>query len=84
MAMRIPFAGNLDNAVTVLQLRLGKRVAQLSSALCASLWVAMQTSYWELSVCPRISRKWLVGEIKTAVGVGVVTVQPADLLRLEQ
>ena len=60
--MKSPCAVNLHNAVTVSQQRLGKRVAQLSSArmnecvlLCASLWVAMQTSYWERSVCPRIS-----------------------------
>ena len=53
---------NLHNAVTVSQQRLGKRVAQLSSArmnevcaLCASLWVAMPTSWWERSVCRRIS-----------------------------
>ncbi len=49
--MKAPFAVNLHNAVMVSQQRLGKRVAQLSSArmnecmpLCASLWVAIQTS----------------------------------------
>ncbi len=30
--------------------------------LCASLWVAMQTSYWELSVWGRISR-YVVSEL---------------------
>jgi mRNA-degrading endonuclease toxin of MazEF toxin-antitoxin module len=49
--MKSPCAVNLHNAVTESQQRLGKRVAQLSSArmnevalLCASRWVTIQTS----------------------------------------
>jgi hypothetical protein len=58
--MKAPCAVNLHNAVTVSQRRLGKRVAQLSSARmrcvprCGSLWVVMQTSYRERPVCIRI------------------------------
>jgi hypothetical protein len=60
--MKSSCAVNLHNAVTVSQQRLGKRVAQLSSArmnevcvLCGSLWAAMQASYGERSVWNRIS-----------------------------
>jgi len=60
--MKSPCAVNLHNAVTVSQQRLGRRVAQLSAArmneVCAALRFSrgvMQTSYWERSVCPRIS-----------------------------
>jgi PemK-like, MazF-like toxin of type II toxin-antitoxin system len=57
--MKSPCAVNLHNAVTVPQQRLGKRVAQLSSArmnevsaaLRFSLGLRFQTGYRERSVC---------------------------------
>jgi hypothetical protein len=52
---------NVHNAVT--QQRMGKRVAQHSAArmnesvpLCASLWGAMKTSYWDVSSVPECPR----------------------------
>ena len=41
--------------------------------LCASLWVAIQTSYWERCVCPRFLRNVKVPALSTECGIVILT-----------
>jgi prevent-host-death family protein len=42
--------------------------------LRASLWVAIQTSYWERSVCPRISSTAFPPPVKIQIGHDIMTI----------
>jgi hypothetical protein len=82
-------AVNLQDAAAVPQQRLGKRVAQFSSArmneVCAALWFPLgviQAQLARISVCPRISTGRPVCLRSLALVSGSVSQLPAYQQRL--